>query len=64
MVMSILHACEYHLGLDLVSDLDQAGEITIENVMGSSVPVLCCSFKVIVSLSLMFIKNSKLAGPF
>lgn len=38
--------------------------ITIENVLGSSGPILCCSFKLIVSLSLMFIKSSKLAGPF
>jgi len=45
------------MGVDLVSHSDQAGESLLRMFWDHQDAVLCCSFKVIVSLSLMFIKT-------
>ena len=54
--MNELLVCRYHLGVDLVSHSDQAGESLLRMFWDHQDAVLCCSFKVIVSLSHVFIK--------
>jgi hypothetical protein len=59
-LITLFHACRYHLGVDLISHSEEAGESLLRMFWDHQDSVLCCSFKVTISFILLHL--SKLVG--